>query len=184
MIVRISILIAAVILVGWSIVDRYGYLRVEFDNTRFFNNAAVVLALPSRGELNPHEERIPDGIRNATGNLLPGIHEIYPTTLKKALIDPYVPIDRNPVERYMQLRYGYVEHGDWTEPLERRFVKPRWFVWGAGPSGAAPDIVESVSSDRIRLYRIRSSPYHVSNGLRSGGYLFNDSMGNRIGKMR
>ncbi|MBN2329878.1 MAG: hypothetical protein JXR73_22245 [Candidatus Omnitrophica bacterium] len=163
-------------------VHRYGQLRIEFDNARFFRNASVALSLTARGEFNPQAEPIPSEWKTMEENPLPLFHSLYPETKKKALIDPFLPAGLP--DRLMQLRYGYVEHDQWTPPKERVFNKPTWFVWGCGPAQVAPEWVESAAGEGERLFRFISSPYDPSNGLRSMGYLYMDQMGGRIGKIR
>lgn len=179
---RILLLSVVLAVLALLMVHRYGQLRIEFDNTRFFRNASVALSLTNRGELNPQTAPIPNEWKTMEENPLPLFHSLYPETQKKALIDPFLP-DALP-DRFLQLRYGYVEHDQWTPPKDRFYNKAVWFVWGCGPAQVAPEWIESVTGEGERLFRFVSSPYHPSNGLRSQGYLFQDQMGIRIGKIR
>lgn len=179
---RIAILIFAILVVAGIIVRRYGQLRIEFDNTRFFTNAGIALSLATRDELNPQSTSIPDSFREFKGNILPRLCVLYPTTRKKSLIDPYFPIGLT--DRYIEMRFGYVEHSNWMPPETAWRGRPVWFVWSSGPAQIAPVMVEEASEDRIRIFRFNSPPYQPSNGLGSEGYLYSDSVGNRVGKIR
>lgn len=178
------ILLLALVLAALAalMVYRYGQLRIEFDNTRFFRNASVALSLTSRGEFNSQVEPIPGEWKTMEGNPLPLFYSLYPETQKKSLIDPFLPVDLP--DRFLHLRYGYVEHDQWIPPQDRVFNKPTWFVWGCGPAQIAPKWIESAAGEGERLFRFISSPYHPSNGLRSQGYLYMDQIGRRIGKIR
>jgi hypothetical protein len=179
---RIVILVAAIVLVIFLMVRRYGQLRIEFDATRFFANAQTALALPLRDKMNPEDAPIPESLKKTEGNLLPEFHTIFPQTLKKSLIDPFLPPEE--AGRYLQLRYGYVTHDFWTPEVAWKANKPVWFVWSAGAARIAPDLVESATGGGERLFRFKSPPFQASNGLHSGGYLYSDSQGNRAGRIR
>lgn len=178
---RILFIAVALVLVAGIVIRRYGQLRVEFDNTRFFTNAGIALSLATRDEVNAPSAPRSDELRNFEYNPLPRLHAMYPETLKKSLIDPFFPTALS--DRYLLTSFGYVEHAEWTPPESPWRNKPVWFVWGCGIAQVAPTMVEEASGE-FRRYRFQSSPYQPSNGLSSEGYLYLDSVGNRLGKIR
>lgn len=178
---QIVILVAAIVLLIFLFVRRYGELRIEFQNTRFFTNAQIALNLPFRENQNRENAPIPEST-TMKGNLLPKYHEKFPQTLKKSLVDPFLPFERS--DRYLQMRYGFVHHDFWTPEIAWAAKKPVWFIWSAGASRIAPELVESATEGGERLLRFKSPPFQASNGLHSDGYLYCDSQGNRVGKIR
>ncbi len=170
------------ILAVWMI-DRYRYLHIEADNTRFFHNATTVLSLLNRDALDPRIPSIPESYKSSEQNPLPAIHHtLFPQTSLKALVDPFLP--SSSPNRYIHLQYGYVEHTQWTPPPGREPNSPLWFVWSAGRSDSEPEMIQSVRDDGIRLFRFQSAPYQITNGINSLGYLYSDSKANQVGKIR
>ncbi len=169
------------ILVAGLVVRRYEQLRIEFDNTRFFLNAGMALSLCTRGDLQSPGLHAVEELKTFPQNPLPRLHTYYPQIPIKALIDPFLP--KRLSNRYLNLEYGYVEHAEWTPPLVGLNDRPVWFIYGCGPAQVAPGRIDSASGDGVRVIRFETPPYQPSNGLFSQGYLYADSLGNRLGKI-
>ncbi len=182
MIRRIVLLISVIFILTWLVIHRYEQLRIEADNTRFFNNAKFTLTMAVRDSFDSESRPVINSFKHQEGNLMPFLSKEYPNTPPKALIDPFLAKDQT--HRFLQLRYGFVSHCEWTPPAEKTDVKPIWFVWSNGAAREITEITETVDADNIRSFHFLSAPYDPTNGHGSVGYLYTDSMGNNIGKIK
>ncbi len=182
MVRRIVLLIAVIFILTWLVIHRYEQLRIEALNTRFFNNAKFALTLAARDNFDSESKPALNAFKRKEGNLLPLLSDTYPDTLPKALIDPFLAKDQT--QRFLQLRYGFVNHDNWTQPADKISDKPVWFVWSNGAAQGIAEITEKVDADNIRSFQFISAPYDPTNGHGSVGYLYADSMGAYLGKIK
>jgi hypothetical protein len=182
MVRRIILLIAVIFILTWLVIHRYEQLRIEALNTRFFNNAKNALTLSARDSFDSEIKPVLNTFKHKEGNLLPFLSKLYPDTLPKALIDPFLAQDQP--QRFLQLRYGFVNHNNWMPPAEKISDKPVWFIWSNGATGEISEITETVDADSIRSFHFLSAPYDPTNGHNSVGYLYADSMGAYVGRIK
>ena len=166
---------------SYLVADRFVYLNVKRDINSFFerslntvhNTATFQIrqgVAYSEAEKQKHEEILLRSLRPAYG--IDSNLEEHPVRY----LFNFFGNEKNTLQGYGLVTHAHVP----AKPTVSGATRV-WFVVSAGPSGVDVELEESTESDDIHKYVINSIPYHITNGIRSVGYLYQDTNGVRVG---
>jgi len=168
-IIVIGIFGIVVFLALWAYRDYQTQTKVY----QYVENANIVTSAPDGSSFMQAVQPLPDEIKTKEGNLFPHVLKYRSLLAEEYHMDPFNPT------RPIELRYGYVEHTislPQSDPIPHE--GPTWFSYSPGPSNFPPEIITSTSGE-FQTYKFKSTPYAITNGLNSAGYLYSDSNGFR-----
>lgn len=166
--------LALALMAAWVAVERYDRLRVEHQIGQFFQRAQRLLP-PSQTEgMVRQAPAWQDSLKAYPGNLAVPLVKRYDALPAGFAIDPFV------ANRLLQVRYGRVVP---PAGADQRIImgdanQPVWFCFHPGPAAEA-DVLQATEDGAC--YRFWAPAYDISNGLRSVGVLYLDSLGRRAG---
>ena len=170
------------ILLAVLVIFRYQLLKTRVDITQFFNDSSYVLSFLLQDDFSKRTAPIPEEVKKQPKNLLPEVTQAIADLKNIPFYDPFSSAGEP--GKPLELRFGRVQH---PMAIQSPFWTPdraRWFTWSRGPSRREPEIKTEPIHDDYSFYRFVSPPYQVSNGLWSDGYLYLDSKGLELGKIR
>lgn len=179
--IAIALTLLAILGTSYLLANRYVYLNVKRNVHSFFERSLTHIhtisvfqirqgATQSQDEIKKHNEIIRWHIRPAYGfNSELNMYSI------RHLFNHFG-------QRKETLQgYGQVAHAHVSARPNISGATRAWFVLSDGPSGASVKIDETQEPDGVHKYVINSIPYHLTNGIRSVGYLYQDTNGMRVG---